>query len=338
MARIALDVTPLQSGHRYRGIGQYTKQLLDALRQWEPGHQYKEFTQGQKLPDCDLVHYPYFDLFFQTLPLVKAKPTIVTIHDIIPLLYPEQYPPGIRGMIKFWIQRFSLTGVSAVITDSVASKNDIAKYLRVPADKIYPIHLAPSANFRAIDDQIYLRTVARKYNLPDQFLLYVGDVSYHKNLSRLLEVVKVVELPLVMVGKSMTDASLPQTQALLAKMSKLDLEQSVKRLPFLPEDDLVAVYNLATVTVLPSLAEGFGLSILEAMACGCPVVTSNRSSMAEIAGDAAILVDPENVDSIAQGIKAVTRGNQAKEWVKHFTWEKTAQETAKVYEKVAREV
>ena len=123
--KIAIDITPLESAHRARGVGVYTKNLIDALETYGKQHTYLYFTGHQLVPpDADVVHYPYFDPFFLTLPLVKPKPTVVTVHDLIPLVFPYKFPAGIRGNIKWQVQKLSLHGAKRIIADSNSSKND----------------------------------------------------------------------------------------------------------------------------------------------------------------------------------------------------------------------
>lgn len=337
--KVALDTSPLTSGHRVRGIGAYTKNLSQALAKISD----LELVtfQGARIPDCDLVHYPYFDLFFPTLPIFKNKPTVVTVHDVVPLLFPQHFPPGIRGQLKFWLQKLSLQSTRAVITDSCASKSDIVKFLPVAPDKIFPIHLAPAPIFSKISDQAKLDAAVHKYQLPRRYILYVGDVSYNKNLPRLLEAIVDLNVNFVMVGQALADETVAETRKLMAKINQLGLQERIWRLGFVADEDLAAVYNLAKALVQPSLVEGFGLPVLEAMAAGCPVVTSNISSMAEIAGQAAILVDPNDTKNISWGIREILDRDKGQdlrvkgaEQVKKFSWDKTAQETVKVYKTV----
>lgn len=343
---IALDASPLLSGHSFRGVGGYTKLLIEALQKYENKHSYLFFTQGQKVPkSADLVHYPYFDPFFLTLPLIQTKPTVVTVHDLIPIVFPERFSRGIRGEIKWRIQRQSLRWVNAVITDSIASKRDLIKFTGLGQDKIDTVYLAPAKIFQPVVNEDILKKVKEKYGLPETFLLYVGDVNWNKNLPRLLEAYALLSLPnikLVLVGKVFGDEALKEIQAINNLIDTLGIRQSVLKPGFVAEGDLPAIYSLASVYVQPSLAEGFGLPVLEAMACGCPVVTSRLSSLEEIAGPA-VLANPYQFGDIVRAIKEVLSLMASQRWkliqdglawVKNFSWEKTAKQTLKVYEKV----
>lgn len=344
--KVAIDVSPLKTGHKFRGIGIYTENLIEGLK--EIKNQDFDFTliENSQIPfDCDLIHYPYFDFFFLTLPLKKEKPTVVTIHDTIPLVFPEHYPAGLKGKLKLQIQKFSLKNVRGVITDSENSKNDILKYLNYPKEKIYVIPLAPGKEFKKINDKNLLVKTKKKYELPDDFVLYVGDVNYNKNIFGLIKAFKQIEhkTKLVLVGKAFQNEDLKETQRIVQLVKSLKLENDIIRLGWIPQEDLVGIYNLATVYCQPSFYEGFGLPVLEAMACGCPVVAADNSSLKEVCGQAAIMVQADNINSIAEGIKKVigdkairdTLRKNGLEWVKNFSWKKTAQKTYEVYKKVA---
>jgi len=340
MIKVGFDTRVLYGPSGARGIGKYASQLLTALKK---KHEIRVVELGKETMPVDLIHYPFFDFFFLTLPLIKKKPTVVTIHDCTPLIFPEKYPAGIRGKIKFLIQKTALRNVSAVITDSENSKKDIIRFLGVPENKIYVIYLAADSRFRklpAVNKQLLV-----KYDLPPKFALYVGDVNYNKNLPNLIRAfasLKRKDLYLVLVGKAFENKNLPEVEELLSLIDKLNLKEKVRILGFIEDQDLVKIYNLAQVFVLPSLYEGFGLGILEAMACGCPVLTSQTSCLPEVAGKAAVLVNPYSIKEIVEGIEKLTEDSSLKNKLikeglvraKKFSWEKTAEETIKVYQSV----
>lgn len=349
MLTVALDTSPLCSPHRFRGIGFYTKNLAESLGKIKNPDFKTILPKDTKspLPETDLVHYPYFDLFYRSLPFRKKAKTVVTIHDVIPLLFPRQYPPGLRGRINLAFQKYSLKNASAVITDSEASKRDIAKYLGYPADKIHVVYLAPAPHFRQLEIRnLKLEIVRQKYFLPKRFVLYVGDANYHKNVISLIKACRAIRAPLVLVGKSLVsksyDKSHPENRSLAEVQKEVRGDKNIHPLGFVPDKDLVAVYNLATVYCQPSFYEGFGLGVLEAMACGCPVVSADTGSLPEVCGRAAVMVDPHRVDHLAWGLKAVwvnekLRGKLKTAGLKQarkFGWSKTAQATLKIYEKI----
>ncbi len=322
MKKIGLVTTPLTSGHAIRGVGFYTKRLLPRLKEQAASH-------GLEIVDpttssFDLIHYPYFDLFSHTLPILKSKKTVVTIHDVIPLEFPDHYPPGFKGSLNLFLQKLSLYNVDRVITDSYASIKTIRKYLGVPHEKLKLVYLAADPIFKKV------KNPKNKFHLPKKFILYVGDINFNKNIPNLLVAAKITGLPLVIVGKQASempnmDLRHPELRHLL------DTKWShVIRLGFVSDEDLVDIYNLATVYCQPSLSEGFGLPVLEALSCGTAVACSNRSSLPEIAGDAATYFDPEDPNLIADAIQmASPKGSQ--DQVNKFSWEKAAEETLLTY-------
>lgn len=347
-----IDTSPLKTTHAARGIGFYTKHLVESLREFCKGEKYKdveiEVNRKNKEKAFDLIHYPYFDLFFSTLPVRKRGKTVVTIHDVTPLVFPNKYPPGLKGKVKFAIQKFSLGGVGAVITDSQNSKKDISKYLGYPKEKIYVVYLAPREIFKPVSDLLLLDGIRNKYKLPLKFVLYVGDVNWNKNVLGLVKACKKIGTPVVIVGKQALGENFDRThienKPLVQLVKLYGEDRGVLRLGFVSDEDLVGIYNLATVYCQPSFYEGFGLPILEAMACGCPVVSSKTSSLPEICGGGALMVDPENDGEMARGIKTLLDDRKKRvkfqekgfRQVKKFTWEKTAQETLEVYRKVLK--
>lgn len=327
--------------HRVRGTGFYIKNLVSSLKKFDGNNEYVFCTSKDIPDDANIVHYPYFEPFFLTLPLFEKRKLVVTVHDLIPFVFPKNFPRGIKGNLRWEIQKRILRRANMIITDSNSSKEDIEKFVKVDANKIKAIYLAASDKFKKLENA---GDVRRKYNLPEKFVLYVGDVTWNKNLPRLIEAVRGLDLPLVMVGKALVDEDFDRENPWNSDLSKVhDLAQNYSKLirpGFVEDNDLVKLYNLATVFAMPSIYEGFGLPILEAMGCSCPVVTSRGGSIPEIAGDAAIYVDPYSVENIAQGIKDLFYNEdlrrsfrkKAIDQSKKFSWEKTTKETIKLYE------
>lgn len=347
---IAIDISPLKSGHflqhRVRGTGSYLTHLKESLLEYYPKNMYYFFSKGEKLPKAvGIVHYPYFEPFFLTLPLLKHSKTVVTVHDLTPFVFPQNFPGGIKGKIKWGIQRNSLKRSEAIIADSQSSKKDIRKFCDIPDEKIHVVYLAAGEEYKRVSKS-EIERVRKKYALPKEFALYVGDVTFNKNLPRIIEALTSIKKPLVMVGKALVDpVKGPQhswTQDLVKAQTLAKNNSFVMLIGFVPNEDLVALYNAATVFVMPSLYEGFGLPILEAMASGCPVVTSKEGSLSEVAGKAAVYVDPYDVDDIAKGVAWVLKDKSLQKKLSEegfiqasrFSWEKTARETMQVYEKV----
>lgn len=343
--KVAIDISPLQTGHKVRGAGFYLENLKRALIKYYPQNEYKFFTRGENLPeDVDLVHFPYFEPFFLALPIYKKYLTVVTVHDLTPIVFKKHFPRGLKGEIKWQMQRYALKKANAIITDSNCSKKDIVKYVGVPADRVSVIYLAAGEEFKVLDGSAWISDIREKYNLPEKFVLYVGDVTWNKNLPRLVEAVKSINVPLVMVGKALLSEDFDRNNPWNNDLVKVQdmINDQVIRLGFIPTEDLVAIYNLATVFVMPSLYEGFGLPILEAMSCGCPVVTTKQGSLEEVAGDAALYVDAYSKESMAKGIKEVFENpilqkkllQEGLKRVNEFSWKKTASDTLDVYRQV----
>ncbi|OGK30459.1 hypothetical protein A3F29_00450 [Candidatus Roizmanbacteria bacterium RIFCSPHIGHO2_12_FULL_33_9] len=356
--KIGIYVSPVENpsllSHRVRGTGFYIENLKRSLLKYDKGNEYVFFTQhrdgagftrGQNLPkNLDLVHYPYFEPFFLTLPIFSKSKYVVTVHDLIPLVFPEKFPPGIKGSIKWNIQKLSLKRAERIITDSNSSKNDIAEHIGISEDKIEVIYLAAGEEFRKL--KIKNLKLKIKYGLPDRFLLYIGDVTWNKNLPNLITAVEDLNAALVMVGKALVsedfDKNNPWNQDLVKVHKIVKNSKNILLLGFIENKDLVDLYNLATAFVMPSFHEGFGLPILEAMSCGCPVITSRGGSIPEVAGEAAFYVDPYDINDIKKGIKEVLSDEKFRKKMsekglmqsKKFSWKRATEETVKVYEKV----
>ena len=348
--KVGIDTLPLKTVHKYRGIGIYTQNLIKALGLLkESDLDLKLIEEKKDLLKVDLIHYPYFDLFFGTLPLIKKKKTVVTIHDVIPLVFPDNFPKGIRGSLKLVRQKLALRNVSAVITDSYSSKKDINKYLDYPSKNIHIVYLACSSEFKQIKQDSLLKKIKDQYKLPERFILYVGDINYNKNVLGLIKAFGKLktkkqnkDLKLVLVGKAFKQKRLKELKEIKNLIESLSLEKYVKILGWLDNKDLVGIYNLATVYCQPSFYEGFGLPVLEAMSCGTPVVAANTSSLPEISSEAAIMVDPYNVNSIAEGLSSVLDNpltakmlsKRGLKQVENFNWGKVAYETYRIYKKL----
>lgn len=345
---IAIDISPLENGrflrHRVRGTGFYIENLKRALLQYFPENNYTFFVRGEKLPiNIDLVHYPYFEPFFLSLPIFNKYKTVVTVHDLTPLVFPKYFPVGVRGNIKWQIQRLALKLAKAIITDSQCSKDDIVRHTRISDSKIHVVYLAASGAFKKIEKSSILGSVREKYGLPEKFVLYVGDVTWNKNLPRLLKAIKKFNVILVMVGSALLQKKFdhlnPWNQDLSKVLKLTENDKRIIRLGFVPTKDLVMLYNSATIFVMPSLYEGFGLPILEAMSCDCPVVTTREGSIPEVAENAAYFVDPYDTDDIANGIGKVYFNQKLQrefsqrglKQAQKFTWRKTAEETINAY-------
>jgi len=345
--RVGLNTSSLSSDHKYRGLGFYTKRLKTALsaRTGPAKTNLVEFTTNPP-KNVDLIHYPAFTLFHPQKNLNFKKPVIFTVHDLIPLNYPQAFPLGLKGKIAWFIQKNNLKKASAIITDSLASKKDIIKHTKIDKNKIHVIYLAADKIFKPVKDKLWLEKIKKRYQLPDKFILYVGDFNWNKNIPLLTQTCLNLNYPLVVIGKQAMaedfDKKHPETKDLV-EFQKLAKNNSDKilRLGFVPAKDLVAIYNLAAIYTQPSIAEGFGLPILEAMACGCPVITSKKTSTAEIADKSALLINPNNKAELSRALKSLWQKKALRQklsklglrQVKKFSWQKTARQTYEVYKK-----
>ncbi len=280
------------------------------------------------------------------LPVKKVCRYVVTIHNLVPLFFPELVPSKHLLFFKLFMKRAAKTA-DIIITDSKHSKRDIVHYLSIPEEKIRVIYLGYEPRHQRVVDQQMAQTVLTHYGISQPYLLFVGVIEPKKNLNRLVEAFSLLrqnssigkELQLVIVGgKGWFCENLYQ------KVQELHLDRHVIFTGFVPDDDLPYLYTGAEVFVFPSIYEGFGLPVVEAMAHGVPVVTSKVSSLPEIAGNAGLLIDPKDPEAICTGIAEVLSHPQKKEQMKQaglaqarqFSWKRTAEETYKVYQEAYR--
>ena len=354
--KVAINILPIKSKHKDRGIGFYTSNLVENLKK-DSRLEVQEFMNLSEVENADIIHYPWFDFFFHTLPIKKRFKVIVTIHDTIPLVFSSKHPVGLKGRLNFFLQKLALKNCKSVITDSKVSKNDISKYLGIDKEKIHVVHLAANENFK-IQSETRLLYIRRKYRLPERFLLYVGDANWVKNLPFLVEGFNKLrqdpdfkDVKLVLVGgvflKNLENINHPELDS-LKRVNRLIKEGELDNYVLRPGDigleELVSFYNLATVYIQPSLYEGFGLPLIEAFSCGTPVVSSNKGSLVEIGGDAAIYFDPTNAGQFIGIIKEVLQNkslqkNLSKLGIRQankFSWKNVANNTIDDYFKTIK--
>jgi glycosyltransferase involved in cell wall biosynthesis len=344
--KVAIDSGPLTGGDSVRGVGVYTQNLVKELVKLRDIKVDLVDFRIADFENYDVIHYPYFKLFFTKLPIIKSSKVVVTIHDLIPLIYPKHYPPGIKGTFKLGFQKLMLKNVDTVITVSETSKKDIVRFLDIPEENIKVIYEAPREIFNKVIDKTILEKVRQKYQLPEKFVLYVGDVNYNKNLSTLAEACVGIKMSLVIVGKQARSKKINlnhiENRSFKLFLDKYGENKLIYRLGFVDDDDLVKLYGLASVYCQPSFYEGFGLPVLEAMACGTPVVISKTQALVEIAGNAALIADPKNPDDLGIKIQKIMNKKtisaelveQGIEHIQGFSWKKCADETLEVYRHV----
>lgn len=339
---VALEITSISDKNSVRGVGTYAQNLIDALKLKKGKVSVSTFT-APHAPNIDLIHYPSFDLYFHKLPIRKRQPRVVTVHDVIPLVFPEHYPVGPRGKANYFLQKLALKNTDGIITDSQTSKSDIANLLKYPSDKIHIVYLAPSKDFKLIKNENILSNIQKKYNLPQKYFLYVGDVNWNKNVEGLLKAVKNTNISTVLVGKALADDTLEPVKSINKQIKELEISANVSKIGYVPNKDLCAIYNLAQATIIPSYYEGFGFAVLESMACGTPVICANNSSLAEIAGSSAIQFDVNTQDGMTSAINKFlsfddkqieTIGKKSLEHAQKYSWDKVAEETINVYKEV----
>ena len=288
-----------------------------------------------------IAHVPYWGS-----PLRSPIPVVVTVHDLTTELV-RAYRKGAKQRGYNALVAAAARGAAHVITDSVASKNDVVARLGISAEKITPIYLAVDHSKYNTDDNLLLdMAVKQQYDL-DDYILYLGGYEIHKNVTTLLHAWTYVAralgefYPLLLAGKKPTVVSehFPDYDALI---KELELEDYVRWIGYVEEEHKPILYREAISFVFPSSAEGFGLPPLEAMACGTPVITTTAKSLPEVVGDAAFTVEPDAVREMAGAIIAtVVQENLNTELrakglaqAKKFSWEKTAHETLLVYDKI----
>ena len=319
-----------------RGVGYYAQFLSEALAKL------KEIELTDK--DPDIIHFPFFDLFYPTLPFRKEIPTVVTIHDLTPLVMSDRYPKGVKGGISLLYQFLSLRSVKAVITDSHNSKDDIVRLLHIQDDKVYIIPLAVDPEYSRPVSSSDLKRIRAQYNLPDKFLMCISvGPNPNKNLPALAKVTEKLGMPLVLVGKGLLQEIKESVHPELRDLVELRTFKHIIYIGFVPTKDLNGFYKLATIYCQPSLYEGFGLPILEAMTAGCLITCSNTSSLPAIYHQTALVFNPTDLSDIESTIrKALSlspkeRESQINAGLKRsrdFTWNQTAQATLEVYKKV----
>jgi glycosyltransferase involved in cell wall biosynthesis len=364
--RIAIDARKL---HDF-GIGTYVRNLLRGLARTNNDNSYVllcraedvEFVRGLgprfepliehsgnyslreqisvplalRRAKVQLFHAPHY-----VVSPLTASPYVVTIHDCIHLRFPQYLPNRgayyyARAMMTIAARRAKL-----VLTVSQASKDDILHFLKVPASKVEVIYNAIDERLAAQPSPETVSHVRERFLLTSPFILYAGNIKPHKNIDRLIEAFSIVrrrgvlDVKLLIIGDEIS-----KYPSLRRLVHRYQLHQHVRFLGFVPDATLAVLYRLASVFVFPSLSEGFGLPPLEAMAAGAPVITSNVSSLPEVVGDAAVLIDPMDAGAIADAIVRVLSDSALRadlirrglERAKAFSWERSVARTCEVYQ------
>jgi glycosyltransferase involved in cell wall biosynthesis len=297
---------------------------------------------------CDLLHIP---TLFWLPPYLPPCPFLVTIHDVLDYMYRSTSGGGITGRLRLYSTRYVLQHAAKIIAVSKFTKNDVSRLFSIPPEQIEVL-------YNAIDERFLLghatdkerEFIRERYQVTYPFILYAGRISPHKNLVRIIEAFSALktelaredqfpDLKLIIIGDEVS-----RHPDLRRTVIRGGVQNDVRFLGFVPIDVLRIFYDAAKVFVFPSLYEGFGLPPLEAMAHGTPVVTSNASSLPEVVGNAAVMVNPENVFEIMRAMQRVLTDQALRdklkargyEQVRQFSWEESARRLAQVYAAIAR--
>jgi len=357
------------------GIGTYTRQILKHLLDMDRTNNYYLFWSGKDykslnkyenvqvsissrkhhrfweqyyIPDIlknkkiDLYHVPQNGI---GLSQNKNSLYVATIHDLIPYIMPETVG---RGYLTKFISQMPqiISSIDKIITVSEWSKKDIMRIFGVPEGKIKVTHLAADDMFVPIDKLAAQNHIKERYNVDRNFILYLGGFSPRKNVKSILIAFSMIYKDLSKDYKIVIIGSAKDDHQFLIKLShSLGIGEKVLFTGYVPYDDLPYFYNAADIFVYPSLYEGFGLPTLEAMCCGTPTITSNVSSLPEVVGDGALMINPFDTEELSKAMAEVLEKDDLKadlinrglKRAENFKWEKTAQETLKAYEEVYNE-
>ncbi len=368
--RIAFDGTTLRPGRT--GVGYYTEHLLHHLAAQAPADQIvvisnRAVDTTRPLPSSVSVASSSWRVprmvWMQTLaprllrrqqvdvahftngmvPVASPVPTVVTIHDMSLTLYPRYHPPR-RVLLNRPLVDLAARRADAIITVSQSAKRDIVRLYGLQPERVHVVHEAAAPEFRPVHDTTERERVRRRYGLADRFILYVGTIEPRKNLPKLIEGFarrrKSGDLPhqLVCAG--------PYgwlSRDIEDRIERLQIEDAVRFTGYVPFEDLPALYSLAEMFVFPSLYEGFGLPVIEAMACGTPVITGHVGALSEVAGGAVEHVDRLDAESLGDAIVGLARSRERRENFSalglrrshSFSWERAARETLEVYRQAA---
>ena len=378
LVRVAIDIRPI----RDFGVGTYIRNVVRILGRIDEQTEY--FLLGSRdrvreigrLPDnfrivpfsaesttprgyfgirqvlrhyrCDLVHIPHL----LWTPLHLPCPYVVTVHDVLDFMYRAENGGGMRRAVHRYCTQYVLNNAARILAVSQFTKKDIQRLFKIPDAKVEVVYNAIDERFReghasAADREF----IAERYQTNYPFILYAGRISPHKNIIRIIEAFSALKAELAKEGK-LPDLKLiiigdevSRHPDLRRAVIKSGVQNDVRFLGFVPIEVLRTFYDVAKVFIFPSLYEGFGLPPLEAMAHGTPVVTSNTSSLPEVVGPGAVLVNPENVFEIMRAIHRVLVDQALREKLKqkgyeqvqHFSWEDSVQHILRVYREVAGE-
>ncbi|MBU1131397.1 glycosyltransferase family 4 protein [Patescibacteria group bacterium] len=357
------------------GIGIYTWEILNHLFKENTGTQYKLFYNqgfGRQIKQVqEFKNYPNVSLHYHRWPnkflnfslkyfkgpcldellggtdifwfpnlnfwqVSHKSKTIITIHDLSFIRLPWAYSPKMRWWHKLIDLSEKLKSADKIIAVSANTKNDLIELYKLPQDKIEVIYSAVSAEPKANN----LISIKQKYNLPNKFILFLGTLEPRKNVEGIIQAFKSlnqIDVDLVIAGGQGW-----LYKRIYQKANQSKLKNRIHFIGYIKPDDRFAFYKMAQALVWPSFYEGFGFPPLEAMSCGCPVITSANSSLPEVVGNAALLVDPYNINEISLAINQILTSSQLRqnlinkgyEQVKKFDWQTSAKKMAEVFRQI----
>ncbi len=378
--RICIDARPIIN--KQTGLGRYTYNIINALKKIDNQNDYLILVDAQLSPThpvfdgnndrfvykkcpipgvtvqqqlqlrqfladerIDVYHYPHFDL---PIAVARRYPAVFTVHDLTYLLHRGVFR-GAEALKKWYTHQIMRLGIGVaqkIIAVSDSTKKDLVDYFHLngsASSKVTTIYEACEPNFERLEDNKRIDNFKQKWNLTRPYFLFIGERRPHKNLVRQIEAFDRFlqqvgrEFEFIIIGKSYNDYVEPE-----ARSQQLNLTGRVRFLGYVADDELPLFYNGAVAFLFVSLYEGFGIPILEAMACGTPVITSNMSSCQEVAGDAALLVNPYQVAEICLAIEKIATDDSLRanliqkglERHKKFSWEIAAQQTLNLYQQL----
>lgn len=360
--------------YRGTGIGTYSYQLINSLNKINSHNEYllfmpennnlsikfkknfiiKNISQNMcsnfwdevnipnilKTKDIDLYHVPQNGI---GLPKTKVCPFVITLHDIIPYKMPETVGDRYLKIFTEEIPRI-IPMCDGIITVSHYSKQDIVNYFNFPPEKIFVTHLANEDIYKPLNKDTCKEFIKKTYGIEDDYILYVGGFSPRKNIvglieafSKLISKLKNTKIKLVIAG------SKGKSYSIYKKTTEdLSIQNNVIFPGFIPLEHMPLLYNASKIFIYPSLYEGFGLPPIEAMACGIPIIASNLTSIPEVVGDAAMLINPYDIEELSNAMYHIIENkNLENQLIKksllrssHFNWIKTAEKTQKAYESI----
>jgi glycosyltransferase involved in cell wall biosynthesis len=278
------------------------------------------------------------------MPILTSAPSVVTIHDMSLTLFPQFHPPR-RVLLNRPLLDIAVSRANAVITVSESAKRDILRHYRLSPDRVHVIHEAAAPSFRPVLNQRVLERVRLQYGLGKRIILSVGTIEPRKNLPKLID---------AFAGRRRTGDLSHQlvcvgpygwrSRGIAARIERLGVADAITFTGYVPFDDLAALYSLAEIFVFPSVYEGFGLPVIEAMACGAPVITGRTAALAEIGGGAIEHIEQLDAESLGEAMVALARDRARRdhlaalgmERARAFSWNRAARETLEVYRLAAK--